>query len=160
MGLITMFDFQILPKVLAFRNIGLLQEFRSIYSVSHTVIGLLREKEQCMCVRVCFVSHSGSLTLQTCRLVCLLSLEMAQIWQQRGLHPMQETHPIRRTSWPCTMCVCGCVCVCNATAVPACASYKQTFFLSSQICMYCTVFKNKRVGVNSVLTKTVDSQFH
>lgn len=51
MGLITMFDFQILPKVLAFRNIGLLQEFRSIYSVSLNWL-VTGKRAVCVCVRV------------------------------------------------------------------------------------------------------------
>lgn len=54
-----------------------------------------------MCVCVCVgcltlslpVPHTDSLARQTCMLVHCVSLGMAQIWQQLGIHPMQETHP-------------------------------------------------------------------
>lgn len=39
-----------------------------------------------------------SLTHWTCSTVCFVSLGIAQIWQQPGLHPMQETPPTETTN--------------------------------------------------------------
>lgn len=78
--------------------------------------GMLVNTGVCLCVLVCvfcvspFLSPPPSLTPalslpKRAGWYVSFSLGMAQIWQQLGLHPMQETHPTEATSWSYTMCI-------------------------------------------------------